>query len=123
MSPDHMLFPGATPLRQEPLPPAAPDPRRDAAWAAIETRFAGVFAKPSSLPPYRFVNGSCNLKAGSTVPPRAGVGRLSQEEITYTCAILTDYLDKGWIRPSYSRTASRLFFVTKPNGGLRSVVD
>ena len=123
MSPEPRPSPGTAPLEQKPLPPAAPDTRRDAAWAAIETRFAGVFAKPSSLAPYRFVNGSCNLKAGSTIPPRAGVGRLSQGEITYTRAILTDYLDKGWIRPSYSRTASRLFFVTKPNGGLRSVVD
>ena len=37
--------------------------------------------------------------------------------------ILTDYLDTGWIRPSYSQTAARLFFFTKQNGSLRSVVD
>ena len=123
MSPDPVLFPESTTLRQEPPSPEALDPRRDAAWTAIETRFADVFAKPSRLPPYRFVNGGCTLKDGGTVPPRAGVGRLSREEITYTRAILCDYLDKGWIRPSYSRTASRLFFLTKPNGGLRSVVD
>ena len=41
----------------------------------------------------------------------------------YAKKILTDYLDKGWIRPSYSRTSSRLFFVVKQNGSLRSVVD
>ena len=41
------------------------------------------------------MNGSCNLKEGASVPPRAGVGRLSQEEIAYSKAILTDYLDKG----------------------------
>ena len=82
-----------------------------------------MFAKPSALPPYRVVNGSLNLKPGCSVPPRAGVGCLSQEEITYTKAILADYLEKGWIRPSYSRTAARLFFVTKPNGSLRSAVD
>ena len=97
--------------------------RREPAWQAIQERFPEVFAKPHNLPPYRFVNGSCNLKPGCTVPPRAGVGRLGQEEIAYTQQILTDYLNKGWIRPSYSRTAARLFFVTKPNGGLRSVVD
>ena len=82
-----------------------------------------MFAKPSALPPYRLVNGSCNLKPGLSVPPRAGVSRLSQEAITYTKAILTDYLEKGWIRPSYSRTAARLFFVTKPKSSLQSVVD
>ena len=48
---------------------------------------------------------------------------MSQEEIKYTKTILTDYLDKGWIRPSYSRTSSRLFFVVKQNRNLRSVVD
>ena len=48
---------------------------------------------------------------------------MSHEEITYTRQILADYLNKGWIRPSYSRTAARLLFVIKPNGGLRSVVD
>jgi hypothetical protein len=57
------------------------------------------------------------------VPLRAGVGCLDQEEIAYEKAILTDYLDRGRIRPSYSRTAARLFFVTKKNGTLRSVVD
>jgi len=123
MAPDPVLFPESTTLRQEPPCSRALDPRRGDAWDAITTRFADVFAKPSRLPPYRFVNGSCALKDEGTVPPRAGVGRLSREEITYTRAILCDYLDKGWIRPSYSRTASRLFFVTKPNGGLRSVVD
>ena len=104
MSPDPALFPESTTLRQEPPCPEALDPRRGAAWAAITTRFANVFAKPSRLPPYRFVNGGCTLKDEGTVPPRAGVGRLSREEITYTRAILCDYLDKGWIRPSYSRT-------------------
>ena len=101
-SPDLPASLGGGLQHSEPLPPAEPNTRRDAAWKAIEKRFAGVFAKPSSLPPYRFVNGSCNLKAGSTIPPRAGVGRLSQEEITYTRTILVDYLDRGWIRPSYS---------------------
>ena len=123
MTPEAALFPDKTVLLTEPPPEPPSDPRRDAAWAAIQTRFSKVFEKPSTLPPYRFVNGTCTLKEGCTVPPRCGVGRLSQEEITYTRAILTDYLHKGWIRPSYSRTAARLFFVTKPNGGLRSVVD
>ena len=110
-------------LSTEPPPEQPSDPRRDAAWAAIQTRFSKVFEKRSTLLPYRFVNGTCTLKEGCAVPPRCGVGHLSQEEITYTRAILTDYLHKGWIRPSYPRTAARLFFVTKPNGGLRSVVD
>ena len=123
MTPEAALFFDGAALHQAPLPESPPDPRRDAAWKTIQDRFAGVFAKPLSLPPYRFVNGSCNMKPGCSVSPRAGVGRLSQEEITYTKAILTDYLDKGWILPSYSRTAARLFFVTKPNGGLRSVLD
>jgi len=123
MSPDETLFPDWMTLREEPLPEAKPDERRDAAWKAAKTTFPDVFCKPNSLPPYRMVNGSCNLKPGCQIPPRAGVGRLSKEEIDYTKQILTDYLQKGWIRPSYSRTAARLFFVKKPNGSLRSVVD
>jgi hypothetical protein len=84
-------------LLQEPLAEPLPDPRRDAAWQAILKRVARVFEPPDGLPPFRFVNGSCNLKEGCFVPPHAGVGRLSQEEIAYTKAILTDYLDTGWI--------------------------
>ena len=105
------------------MPGPPEDPRREEAWLIIQERFKEVFAKPHDLPPYRFVNGSCNLQPGCTVPARAGVGRLGQEEITHTRQILTDYLDTGWIRRSYSRTAARFFFVTKLNGGLRSVVD
>jgi hypothetical protein len=123
MTPEAALFPEATPLHSAPAPDAPEDPRREPAWQAIQERLPEVFAKPHDLPPYRFVNGTCNLKPGCTVHARAGVGRLSQEEIAYTRQILTDYLNKGWIRPSYSRTAARLFFATKPNGGLRSVVD
>ena len=122
MAPEAALSPEKTVLSTEPPPEQPSDPRRVSAWAAIQTRFSKV-EKPSTLPPYRFVNGTCTLKEGCTVPPRCGVGRLSQEEITYTRAILTDYLHKRWIRPSYSRTAARLFFVTKPDGGLRLVVD
>jgi hypothetical protein len=118
MCPDAGLSPDNTPLLQEPLAEPPPDPRRDAAWQAMLKRFARVFEPPDGLPPFLFVNGSCNLKEGCSVPPRAGVGRLSQEEIDYTKAIMTDYVDKGWIRPSYSRTAARLFFVTKKNGTL-----
>jgi len=84
MSPEANLFPDATTLRQEPLPAKPADPRREAAWEAIQERFATVFETPSELPPYRFVNGSCDLKPCCSVPPRTGVGRLSQEEITYT---------------------------------------
>jgi len=99
------------------------DPRREEAWKTIQERFSEVFAKPHDLPPYRFFSGTCNLKPECALTPRAGVGRVSKEEITHTRSILTDYLNKGWVRPSYSRTAARLFFVTKPKGGLRSVVD
>ena len=123
MKPEAALFPEGTPLHEAPASDPPEDPRREAAWQAIQDKFPEVFRKPHELPPYRFVNGTCNLKPGCTVPARAGVGRLSQEEIAYTRQILTDYLNKGWIRPSYSRTAARLFFVTKPNGGLRSVVE
>jgi len=50
-------------LGTQPLPPAAPDPRRDAAWADIAERFAGVFAEPPSLPPGGpDTNGRCTLQ-------------------------------------------------------------
>ena len=98
--PEAALFFGDVPLHPShpPVPPATPRP--DQSWADIENRFALVFAKPASLPPYRSVKHSCTLKEGCTVLPRAGVGRPSQEEITYTRKILSDYLLKGWIRPS-----------------------
>jgi hypothetical protein len=123
MSPDSALFPDGTALHTSPLPEPEEDPRREGAWATILEKFAEVFEKPSSLPPYRSVNGTCKMKEGCKVPPRAGVGKLSAEEIEYTRKLLTDYLEKGWIRPRYSLTAARLFFATKANGSLRSVVD
>ena len=123
MTPGKALFPDVTHLHTEPQPEPPPDERRDSAWVTVQERFEGVFRKPYKLPPFRSVNGTCNLQPGCNVPPRAGVGRLSQEEIQYTRSILTDYLNKGWIQPSYSSTAARLFFVTKQNGSLRSVVD
>ena len=123
MPPEAGLIPDDTTLRSEPAPTPPSNPRRDSAWDTIQRRSTTVFEPPSKLPPYRFVNVSCNLKPGCSVPPRAGVGRLSQEEITNTKKILPDYLDKGWIRPSYSRTSARLFFVVKQNGSLRSMVD
>ena len=123
ISPEAGLFPDDIKLLSEPAPTPPPDPRRDSVWETIQQRSATLFAPPYKLPPCRFVNGSCNLKPGCSVPPRAGVGKLSQEEITYTRKLLTDYLNKGWIRPSYSRTSLQIFLVVKQNGSLRSVVD
>ena len=123
MATEAALFPDTTALHHAPVPDHPEDLRREPAWQSIQERVSEVFAKPHDLPPYRLVNGSCNLKLGCTVSSRAGVGRLSQEEIPHTRLILTDYSNKGQNRPSHSRTVARLFFVTKPNGGLRSVVN
>ena len=48
---------------------------------------------------------------------------MSREELLVLRKTLTEILDKGFIRVSYSPAATPVLFVRKPRGGLRFYVD
>ena len=48
---------------------------------------------------------------------------MSKDELLVLRKTLTDLLDKGFIRVSYSPTATPVLFVRKPGEGLRFCVD
>ena len=63
------------------------------------------------------------IQEGATLPRARGLPRLSHAEIEETSRIIKDFLSRGWIQPSVSAHGAALFFVPKPNGGLRAVAD
>ena len=118
------LFLNDTTLRSEPSPAVPSDPL--CLGGHSETLRYGLQAafRIATIPFHqRQLQCEAGLFSSALCRGRAPESGGDHEEITYTKKNLTDYLDKGWIRPSYSRTSARLFFLAKQNGSLRSVVD
>ncbi len=92
--------------------------------------FAHLFSDDSGandLPPLRGkLDHGINLREENgkpMSPPWGALYNMSREELLVLRKTLTDFLKKGWIRPSNSPAASPVLFAKKPNGGLRLCVD
>ena len=86
------------------------------------TNYPKSFQIPNKLPPRRNQDHAIDLKPNAEVPPQK-VYKMSPSELKEVRRQLTDYTEKGWIRPSKSPYGSPVLFVRKKNGELRMCVD
>ena len=97
--------------------------KEEALKAQLLQDYPKLFHDPQVLPPLRWINHTVEIQEGATLPRARGLPRLSHAEIEETSRIIKDFLSRGWIQPSVSAHGAALFFVPKPNGGLRAVAD
>jgi hypothetical protein len=79
-------------------------------------------SKPAGLPPVREMAHTIPLEEGHK-PPFRPIYRLSPLEIEEAKRQITEYIQKGWIKPSFSPYGSPILFVKTKDGGLRMVID
>ena len=90
----------------------------------VLNEFADVFPKelPKGLPPKRDVEHPIEVLPGQEPPHRAPY-RMAPDEMDELQKQLTEYLDKGFIRPSASPYGAPVLFARKKNGKLRMCID
>ena len=86
--------------------------------------FLNIFSRPESnkLPLHRAYDYTIPLKEGSE-PPFNPLRGISRDELLVLQKYLKDNLTKGFIKASSSPAAAPVFFIRKPQGGLRFCVD
>ena len=83
--------------------------------------YADIFYENSGLG--RVANAEHHIPTTSDIPVRSKPFRLSWEEDADLREEIKQMLELGLIRPSTGRYTSPVFFVRKPNGSLRLIVD
>ena len=86
------------------------------------SRCQSMFEEPTSLPPHRKEDHVIDLEDNKQPPPKKCY-RMSPDELQEVRRQLTDYIDKGWVRPSSSPFGAPILFVRKKTGELRMCVD
>ena len=56
-------------------------------------------------------------------PPQPQLYRMSEEELAAVKSTITEYLAKGWIRPSASPYGAPVIVIRKKDGALRICID
>ena len=100
----------------------SPQTAHSAQAHTLLSEFADVFADiPPGLPPERGFGHTINT--GNNPPVSQPMYRMSPKEKECAERMVSDMIEKGWIRPSRSPYSSPILFVQKPDGSLRLCVD
>ncbi|MBW0468153.1 hypothetical protein O181_007868 [Austropuccinia psidii MF-1] len=77
--------------------------------------------KEEKLPPQH----ACDhhIKLEGSLPPVGVIYSLSNQESDTLRAYISENVEKGFVRPSFSSTGAPVLFVKKKDGGLRLCVD
>ena len=81
-----------------------------------------MFAEPG-LPRERAITHDIHLVDECDPPPKQRQYRMSATELAEVRSQLSDYVERGWIRPSGSSFGAPILFVRKKDQSLRMCVD
>ena len=91
-------------------------------WKALLSEYTDVFEAPGK-PIARAVDHRIDLLDPTAPPPRPRLYRMSEDELLAVKCTISDYIDKGWIRPSSSPYGAPVLVIRKKTGELRIVID
>ena len=108
-----------------------PDPIHDPAevpaadkWKEVLMRYPGIGDEATGLPPARpEADHRIDLLPGHDAPTVGRGWRLSPAEYDEAKRQITQFLSRGWIRPSLSPYSAPVLFSRKKDGGLRMCID
>ena len=91
-------------------------------WKALLSEYADVFEAPGK-PVARAVDHRIDLLDPKAPPPCPRLYRMSEDELLAVKCTISNYVDKGWIRPSSSPHGAPVLVIRKKTGELRIVID
>ena len=84
-------------------------------------KYADVFEPPG--PPIAHDSDHHIALITDNQPPWSRLYRMSKEELVAVKSTITEYLAKGWIRPSASPYGAPVIVIRKKDGALRICID
>ena len=91
-------------------------------WKALLSEYADVFEAPGK-PVARAVDHRIDLLDPTAPRPCPRLYKVSEDELFAVKRTISDYINKGWIRPSYSPYGAPVLVIWKKMGELCIVID
>ena len=91
-------------------------------WKALLSEYADVFEAPGK-PVARAVDHRIDLLDPMAPLPHPWLYRISEDELLAVKHTISDYIDKGWIKPSSSSYGALVLVIRKKMGELHIVID